>query len=154
MHKTFCTGERDARHAGAVRRDNENRRSNEKPKKIQFSLRFGVGREKRFSVIYELLPTGKKNAIKPDVLCTRFGISARTLRKIILRERMEGHLIMSDSRAGGYFLADNEAEILEYIATQEAQAKTRLASSKAARDYLKRLKEQQSGQLTLNLQED
>ena len=105
-------------------------------------------------MIYELLPTGKKNAIKPDVLCARFGISARTLRKIILRERMEGHLIMSDSKVGGFFLADNEAEIFEYIATQEAQAKTRLASSKAARDYLKRLKEQKSGQLTLNLQED
>ena len=106
-------------------------------------------------MIFEVLQLGKKNAIKPDVLCARFGISARTLRKIILRERMEGHLIMSDSRAGGYFLADNEAEILEYIATQEAQAKTRLASSKAARDYLKQLKEQKSGQLTLNLlQED
>lgn len=101
-------------------------------------------------MIFEQLPYGKNNAIRPIDLANMFGLSERQLRKKILNERMAGYLIMSNCSTGGYYKPDNEGEILDYISMMEHQAKTRLAASKAARDYLKQMK----GQLELNLQED
>lgn len=100
-------------------------------------------------MVFERLPYGKENAVKPINLANMFGLSERQLRKKILNERMAGYLIMSNCSTGGYYRPNDEKEIMEYIAMMEHQAKTRLAASKAARDYLK----QMQGQLELNLEE-
>ena len=157
MHKIFCTGERDARHAGAVRRDNENRGSNGKPEKIKFSLRKKTwGEEKRFSkLVYELLPTGKNNAVKKETLCAKLGINARTLRKYIMLERQNGAVILSNAKTGGYYIPSTPEELDEFVQMQKSQIFSRFRSIKSAQEFKKKLAEQQSGQLTLNLlQED
>ena len=112
---------------------------------------FGEG--KRFSMIYEMLPTGKDKAVTKTALCNQLSISERTLREIIKAERESGAVILSNAGTGGYYKPSSTEEIDEYIAMQRAQIISRFRSVKSARELKKQLEKQQSGQLELSLQE-
>lgn len=99
--------------------------------------------------IFDLLPTGKENAISSRKLCEIVGVNDRQLRKMILNERESGLLIMSNAGKGGYYLPATESEIDDFIRMNEKQAFTRLKMTKSARDYKKRMR----GQQKLNLEE-
>ena len=105
-------------------------------------------------MVYELLPTGKNNAVKKETLCAKLGINARTLRKYIMLERQNGAVILTNPSSGGYYRPTTESELDEYIQMQKSQIFSRFRSIRSAQEFKKKLAEQQSGQLTLNLQED
>lgn len=105
-------------------------------------------------MVYELLPTGKSNAVRKEKLCAKLGIDARTLRKYIMKERQDGAVILSNAKTGGYYRPSTPEELDEFIKTQKGQIFSRFRSIRSAQEFKKKLKEQKSGQLTLNLQED
>lgn len=105
-------------------------------------------------MVYELLPTGKNNAVKKETLCAKLGINARTLRKYIMLERQNGAVILSNAKTGGYYIPSTPEELDEFVQMQKGQIFSRFRSIKSAQGMKKQLEEQKSGQLTLNLQED
>lgn len=106
-------------------------------------------------MVYELLPTGKNNAVRKEKLCAKLGINARTLRKYIMLERQNGAVILSNAKTGGYYIPSTPEELDEFVQMQKSQIFSRFRSIKSAQEFKKKLAEQQSGQLTLNLlQED
>ena len=106
-------------------------------------------------MVYEVLPEGKENAVKAEVLCAQLGIGARVLRKKIMLERQNGAVILTNPSSGGYYRPTTESELDEYIQMQKTQIFSRFRSIRSAKKIKKKLAEQRSGQLTLNLlQED
>lgn len=106
-------------------------------------------------MVYELLPTGKNNAVRKEKLCAKLGIDARTLRKYIMQERQNGAVILSNARTGGYYIPSTPEELDEFIRMQKGQIFSRFRSIKSAQEMKRELAEKRSGQLTLNLlQED
>ena len=104
-------------------------------------------------MVFELLPEGKNNAIKKEILCDRLGIDVRTLRRKILSERESGAVILSNAGTGGYYKPSSTEEIDEYIAMQKTQILSRFRSIRSAQKMKQELAEQRSGQMELNLQE-
>ena len=105
-------------------------------------------------MVYEVLPEGKENAVKAEVLCAQLGIGARVLRKKIMLERQNGAVILTNPSSGSYYRPTTESELDEYIQMQKSQIFSRFRSIRSAQEFKKKLAEQKSGQLTLNLQED
>lgn len=96
-------------------------------------------------MVYEVLGKGKGSAIHQRQLCDVFGCSPSELKAAIQREQREGHLICSNTEVG-YFIADNKAELKEYIAMMESQAFERLETIQAHKAAL----ELPEGQLFLD----
>lgn len=105
-------------------------------------------------MIYEILPAGKKNAIKKETLCAEFNLDARSLRKRIERERASGAVILSNSGSGGYYKPSNIEELDEFIRMQKSQIRSRYRSIRSAQKLKREMTEEQSGQMKLDIQED
>lgn len=102
-------------------------------------------------MVYEVLPEGKENAVKAEVLCAQLGIGARVLRKKIMQERQNGAVILTNPSSGGYYRPTTESELDEYIQMQKSQIFSRFRSIRSAQKMKRELAEKRSGQLALNL---
>ena len=67
-------------------------------------------------MIYELLDTGKENALSTEYLKQALGFrDVRSLRKQVETERLNGKIIISSS-GGGYYKPSNSLEVKESTA--------------------------------------
>ncbi len=98
-------------------------------------------------MVFEILRTGKENAIRSEYLCHILKFrSVRELQKQIQAERMQGKVILSRSDApGGYYLPADRYETREFIATLENRAGATLEAVRSAKEYLQRLEDEQGG---------
>lgn len=94
-------------------------------------------------MIFEILKTGKKNAIRSEYLRDMLGFkSVRALQDQIQRERLAGAVILSTTTPpGGYYLPENKAEAKEFIGTLENRATATLEALKGAREYVQNMEE-------------
>lgn len=67
-------------------------------------------------MVYEMLETGKDNAMSSGKLCRLLGIKTRDLTAIITEERRQGLPICATSNATnpGYFIPADQGEMQEY----------------------------------------
>lgn len=86
----------------------------------------------------DLLPKGKENAILAKDLCMVLGINdTRKLRKMVEAARMNGELILSNMKTGGYYIPKNKEEIKEYYKTMSKYAESIKKSIYTAKKALK-----------------
>ena len=90
-------------------------------------------------MIWELLPTGKKNKVSADDLMKMTGIQTkRELSAVVQRERFSGKLILSTKAdGGGYYLPGDAVEVEDFIETYSGEARALFAMLKTARQYIK-----------------
>ena len=84
--------------------------------------------------ISDFLLTGKKNGISMTDLAHIANVPERIVRKEILQARIAGELILSGDE--GYYLAENDDEIREYVISRKAAIKT---TSKALQPFIRKL---------------
>ncbi len=92
-------------------------------------------------MIQEYLKKGRANASSRAKLCELTGLSPRELRLEIAKEREAGALILSDSGTRGYYLPGSVEELESYVRQMETRAKKIFISSRAARQEIKRMKD-------------
>ena len=98
-------------------------------------------------MIYDILPTGKENAISATVLTDLIGCKdTRELRLMIASERDAGQWICS-STSGGYYKPKNRAEIAEYYRMMTSRSMGNFRASRWARNALKAMEGQQEIEL-------
>lgn len=84
--------------------------------------------------IYQLLKTGKDNAVSRDYLLQATGIhSQRGLYETVACERREGHAILSNHK-GGYYLADTQTargrrDVIDSVRRLESMGKQNLKAA-------------------------
>ncbi len=93
----------------------------------------------------DVLPHGQGNAISAARLAEIMGFhSTRELRADIARARARGVIICSQpGKYGGYYLPDSRDEIVVYVRTMLAHAKSVAISCQAARKELQKMVDQQ-----------
>ena len=119
-----------------------------KPEQCLYDINNIIFRRKgQQSMVAELLPTGKENAVKSQKLADLIGCkSIRELQLIISEERTRGGVILSTSQnGGGYFLPENEMEVREFVQTLQNRGKHTLAALESAKAYLKKCEEEKNG---------
>ena len=89
-------------------------------------------------MVKEILKTGKVNALSPEYLASRLGLSSvRGLQKQVEKERREGAVILSSSTPpGGYYLPGSRREVMEFIRTLENRADGTLKALNSAKKCL------------------
>ena len=101
-------------------------------------------------IIYPLLERGEASARTKSDLCSALGISPETLRHLVEDERRQGFPILSTMRSpGGYFRAADSTELQKFIGSMERRARNIFLASKAARQELKWMEKEESGQLKI-----
>lgn len=89
----------------------------------------------REKYILDFIPLGEKNAVRAAVICARFGLKDRELRKLFERLRKSGEVICScDS---GYFKPAELAELAAYIGREQARSRSIALSLRSAKRLLK-----------------
>lgn len=89
--------------------------------------------------IYDLLPTGQKNAISKADLCRITDLSQRQLRREIAVERKRGLLIASSVEPQeGIYRPATEAEAQAFISSMRRRAREILSVAKATERTLAR----------------
>ena len=86
------------------------------------------------NIIDFILP-GKDNAISTPELARVMEITEREVRKLITEARIQGEPILAGST--GYFLADTNDEIAEYVESRQKAVKTTCMSIAHLRRKLK-----------------
>lgn len=76
--------------------------------------------------ISEYIPVGHENGLRLSELVGISGIPRRQVRRQIAREQAQGTPIINLSDGCGYFLADNEQELRDYV----RQERSRIANEK------------------------
>lgn len=66
-------------------------------------------------VLNKLKNTDKSKAIKSATLCQDLNISFRVLKRLITSLRDEYPIVSKDNDGGGYWMASNEDDILNFI---------------------------------------
>lgn len=94
--------------------------------------------------LQSVIPTGKENAIHQTELANMLGVQPTTAKKMIRDARRQGAQIMSSKR--GYWLAETDAEMQEYVDRMRREALSRLATIKPIKHTLKEIK----GQISLS----
>lgn len=91
------------------------------------------------SIVFNVLPYGRKNAIPWRDLVAQLGLSSkRELQKRIEAERRHGFVILTDFTGKGYFRSDDPDDLKRFIRTMEAKARnTRIAIISAERELNK-----------------
>ena len=98
-------------------------------------------------MIYDILPTGKENAISATDLVRLTGCKdTRELRLIIASERDAGYWICS-STSGGYYRPKDRLEIAEYERMMRSRSIGNFRASRWARNALKAMEGQQEIEL-------
>jgi len=91
-------------------------------------------------MIAELLKPGEGLALSASTLCEITGMTPRELRRQVTVERIAGALICSSAR--GYFLAAGREELADFVKSSSARASTSRKVSRAFRDKLKEIQNQ------------
>jgi predicted transcriptional regulator len=68
------------------------------------------------SMVLELIPDKKAEAIQSRELQTLTGLSFRKLKEVITELRKEHPICSKETDGGGYWIAENESDIREFIA--------------------------------------
>lgn len=76
--------------------------------------------------IYGLLSTGRKHSLTINELSQVTGLDARTIKRIIEKERREGYPIaaITSGRFRGYYKPTDRAEMMEYCGRLKNRIKT------------------------------
>lgn len=86
-------------------------------------------------MIYELLDTGKENALSTEYLKQALGFrDVRSLRKQVETERLNGKIIISSS-GGGYYKPSNSLEVKEFVRNLENTANSMIKIAELAKVY-------------------
>ena len=67
------------------------------------------------SMVLELIPDKKAEAIQSRELQTLTGLSFRKLKEVITELRKEHPICSKETDGGGYWIAENESDIREFI---------------------------------------
>ena len=96
----------------------------------------------------KILPTGRENAMPGAELAARVGFeSVRALRQDISQSRRAGQPICSTTQAGGgYYMAANRGELLQFVQSMEHRIKNTACAITALRRQLKTIE----GQMTID----
>ncbi|MBQ9258174.1 MAG: hypothetical protein IJ181_13820 [Acidaminococcaceae bacterium] len=86
------------------------------------------------SELYDLLPTGRGNAISMQKLADLTGSRPRQVRQAIFNLRTDGLIIAGDSN--GYYIPADDQELISYYKTAKARGLATLASIQSARKAL------------------
>ena len=62
----------------------------------------------------ELIPYGQKNRISKEELAHKLNLPIKEVNTVISQLRKE-HIILSDTKIGGYWRPDTEKELLDFI---------------------------------------
>lgn len=79
--------------------------------------------ERPAAIIADLIPAGKRNAIKRYELRAVASMSDREMRRAIQEDRQNGYPICNDQDGEGYYMAETERERERLKATQMARAR-------------------------------
>lgn len=71
--------------------------------------------------ILRMLPTNKADAVQLQDICSRLGMCKRDIKEIIKGLRSEYPICAKDTEGGGYWLADNDSDIKEFMRLIEAR---------------------------------
>lgn len=93
----------------------------------------GAGGRSASSIVVELLSCGQQNATPRRELEKMTGWSGRMVRLAIERERRAGTPILSDN-SSGYFLAENPAELEQFVQSMRNRAAEILKTAQAVED--------------------
>ena len=83
---------------------------------------------------------GKEKAVTSTKICEALNLKAPRLRKIINHIRINNLIFGLCSSSNGYFIADNEKELNEYIISLKQRIKAQAARN-SARDKARNLKQ-------------
>lgn len=103
------------------------------------------------AAVLSRIPVGYDRARIPNdsrMIARMTRIPERKVLQLIEALRNEGHLICNRQDGFGYFLAENEADVLRQYRQDCARAMSILRRIKPFRHYLKRLDEQNGDQIT------
>lgn len=92
--------------------------------------------------LQSVIPTGKENAIHQTQLANILGVQPTRAKKMIQEARRQGAQIMSSKC--GYWLAETDAEMQEYVDRMRREALSRLATIKPIKHTLNEVKGQMS----------
>ena len=84
-----------------------------------------------------LIPFGKDNAVSRNTLKNRLNCSERELYRSIQAARLDGCLICSNKKKGGYYRPSSPEEMREYYQTARKTGVSILATLKSLRQTLK-----------------
>lgn len=93
----------------------------------------GAGGRSASSIVVELLSCGQQNATPRRELEKMTGWSGRMVRLMIEKERRAGIPILSDN-ANGYFLAENPAELEQFVQSMRNRAAEILKTAAAVEE--------------------
>lgn len=88
--------------------------------------------------ITRFIPHGKENRISSKDLATITCLDSRTVKQLIANARKNGAVICSclDGNRGGYFFPECDAEVTEYVRTEQRRIASAKAALQSAKDYL------------------
>lgn len=94
-------------------------------------------KKRDYSILFELVPYGKQNAISGQQLAKRLHKNVRGMCSLIHEARMSGLLILSGD--AGYWRSENLDELKEFYKRMRSQGIGTLAAAKSARLKIKEL---------------
>ena len=93
--------------------------------------------------VYQHLQRGQKNAVSRSLLVSKTGLCDRQVRRAIAELRTKGYPVCSvTAKPGGYWLTDDAAELIGFIASLQLQ---RDYFDKAIKRLQQRVKELENG---------
>ena len=98
----------------------------------------------------QYLKAGKENAISGKELAFMLGFSGvRALQNDLAKSREAGQVILSSS-SGGYYLHSSIDELREFVGVMSTRACSTIKVLKSARELLKELEVEESGQMHID----
>lgn len=94
-------------------------------------------KKRDYSILLELVPYGKQNAISGQQLAKRLHMNVRGMCALIHEARVSGLLILSGD--AGYWRSENPDELKEFYKRMRSQGIGTLAAAKSARLKIKEL---------------
>lgn len=75
-------------------------------------------------VILEMLPQSRDKAVTTSALLQKTGIDVRALKNIISELRIEYPICSKEESPGGYWIADNDEDIMEFVGVMERRKRS------------------------------
>lgn len=91
--------------------------------------------------LFDLIPVGEENSVSRKELAALVGLSDRSLRLAIHRERLRGCQILANSD-GGYYRPEHSRDTVRFIRSMRRRA----AETAAVADALEAALDEESGQ--------
>lgn len=90
---------------------------------------------KKYDDLLEMMPEGKENAISGEELAILMNTSKREISELVHEARTNGIMVVSDSC--GYYIPENDDEILACYNRLRKHSISQLSAMKVFRQYLK-----------------